>query len=101
MLEYHLPSELIANSPANPRDSSRLLVYSRATKSISHDRFYNLQNHLPENLSIIFNSTKVIKARLYGLKETGGKLELLYEKQGDRGYIFQIGGRVKEGTRIV
>ncbi|MFP4486026.1 MAG: tRNA preQ1(34) S-adenosylmethionine ribosyltransferase-isomerase QueA [Campylobacterales bacterium] len=101
MLEYHLPSELIANSPANPRDSSRLLVYSRATKSISHDRFYNLQNYLPENLSIIFNSTKVIKARLYGLKETGGKLELLYEKQGDRGYIFQIGGRVKEGSRIV
>jgi S-adenosylmethionine:tRNA ribosyltransferase-isomerase len=101
LIDFSLPSHLIANKPASPRESSRLLVYDRASKSITHDRFYNLEKFLPKELGIVFNSTKVIKARLYGTKTTGGKLELLYEKQGEKGYIFQIGGRVRVGTQIV
>lgn len=99
-LDYALPEDLIAAYPANPRESSRLLVYHRETRTIVHDRFYNLQKHLPENLSVILNDTKVIKARLFGQKESGGKVELLYERQGGEGFIFQIRGRVKEGVKI-
>jgi len=100
--EYVLPDELIATHPIHPRDHARLLVYNRADKAISHARFDALESFLPENCGIIFNDTKVIKARLYGKKESGGAIELLINRPHDAHAInVYIKGRVKVGTVLV
>lgn len=97
--DYELPSELIATHPVSPRDHARLLVYNRADKSITHSRFDALENFLPNECAIIFNDTKVIKARLYGKKESGGAIELLINRPHDAHTInVYIRGRVKENT---
>lgn len=97
--EYSLPDELIATHPIHPRDHARLLVYNRADKTITHARFDALESFLPENCGIIFNDTKVIKARLYGKKESGGAIELLINRPHDAHAInVYIKGRVKRGT---
>lgn len=62
--DYHLPDELIAQSPANPRDHARLLVYDRDTRSIKDDYFYNLGDYLPEHSTLVVNNSKVEKCRL-------------------------------------
>lgn len=78
--DYFLPKELIASSPVYPASKARLLVYDRKTQSITHTTFENLLDFLPNNLNIYLNDTKVIKARIYGVKDTGGKTELLFNK---------------------
>ncbi len=75
---YKLPKELIAQTPARPRDSSRLLVYDRKTKRVQFDTFRHLGKHLPENTVLVFNETKVIPARLTLTRKTGGKVRVLY-----------------------
>ncbi len=75
---YDFPANLIAQAPATPRDSARLLVYDKKAKKLSHDTFKNLTNHLPKNSVLVFNQTKVIPARLTVTKPTGGKANLLY-----------------------
>ncbi len=99
--DYDLPKELIATHPVSPADSARLLVYNRTTNSITHTTFKNLMDFLPSNLSIFLNDTKVIKARIFGTKETGGKIELLLNKPlfMDR-YLVMIGGKVRIGTKL-
>jgi S-adenosylmethionine:tRNA ribosyltransferase-isomerase len=62
--DYHLPEELIAQSPANPRDHARLLVYDRATGSITDDYFYNLGDYVPTKTTLVVNNSKVEKCRL-------------------------------------
>ena len=76
--DYRLPPELIAQKPASPRDSARLLVYNRASKKINFDKFQNLAKYLPKNAVLVFNQTKVWPARLVVQKPTGGKVEILY-----------------------
>lgn len=99
--DYDLPKELIATHPVSPADSARLLVYNRAEDSITHTTFKNLIDFLPEDISIFLNDTKVIKARIFGKKESGGKVELLFNKPlfMDR-YLVMTKGRVKIGTEI-
>jgi S-adenosylmethionine:tRNA ribosyltransferase-isomerase len=99
--DYDLPKELIATSPVSPADSARLLVYNRANDTITHTTFKNLMNVLPSDLSIFLNDTKVIKARIFGTKETGGKIELLLNKPlfMDR-YLVMIKGRVNVGAKL-
>ena len=99
--EYNLPKELIATHPVSPADSARLLVYNRSTNKITHTTFKHLMDFLPQNLSIFLNDTKVIKARIFGTKETGGKIELLLNKPlfMDR-YLVMIGGKVRVGTKL-
>lgn len=99
--DYDLPKELIATHPVSPADSARLLVYNRTTNEITHSTFRNLMDFLPDDLSIFLNDTKVIKARIFGTKETGGKIELLLNKPlfMDR-YLVMIGGKVKVGTKL-
>ncbi len=79
--DYELPQELIAHSPAEPRDSSRLMIVNKRTGEIIHDRFFNITNYLGPNDLVVFNDTKVIPARLFGKKETGGKVEILLLKE--------------------
>lgn len=75
--DYHLPGELIAQTPASPRDHSRLLVLNKTTGTISHHHFYDLPNLLPPRAVLVRNNTKVIPARLYGQKSSGGHVEVL------------------------
>jgi S-adenosylmethionine:tRNA ribosyltransferase-isomerase len=71
---YHLPDEKIALHPLEQRDSSKLLVYK--TGNITEDSYSNIDAHLPENSVLIFNNTKVIKARILFTKPTGGVIEI-------------------------
>jgi len=99
--DYDLPKELIATKPVSPADSARLLVYNRKENKITHTTFKNLMEVLPSDLSIFLNDTKVIKARIFGEKESGGKVELLLNKPlfMDR-YLVMIRGKVKIGTKL-
>ena len=99
--DFILPQELIATHPAEPRENARLLVYRRDTDTIIHARFYEIEKFLPENSAVIFNDTKVIKARLFGKKESGGKIELLINRMLDACRInVYIRGKVKVGTKL-
>lgn len=81
--DYDLPESFIAQKPANPRDSAKLLVYDKFTDKITLDTYRNLTKYLPENSILVFNQTKVIPARLHTIKPTGGRVELLFlEKEG-------------------
>ena len=99
--DYNLPKELIATHPVSPADSARLLVYNRSTKEIIHTTFNKLMDFLPQNISVFLNDTKVIKARIFGTKETGGKIELLLNKPLFMNrYLVMIGGKVRVGTKL-
>ncbi|PHR54896.1 MAG: tRNA preQ1(34) S-adenosylmethionine ribosyltransferase-isomerase QueA [Arcobacter sp.] len=78
--DYTLPQELIATIPASPRDSCKLLVFNRVDQSITHTVFSKIDSYLPKDCAILCNDTKVIKARIFGKKPTGGKVELLINK---------------------
>ncbi len=96
--DYELPSSLIASSPANPKESANLLVYQRSNNKITHTKFGNLMEFLPD-CDIIFNDTKVIKARIYGKKSSGGAVELLLNQPLGQGkFSTLIKGRVKAGA---
>ena len=78
---YDLPQELIAQTPLEPRDSSRLLVYNRKTEKVEHKIFRNILDYLTENDVLVINNTRVIPARVFGYKPTGAKIELLLLKK--------------------
>lgn len=80
---YDLPQELIAQTPIEPRDQSRLLVYNRQTKKIEHKIFKNIIDYLKAGDVLVVNNTKVLPARLYGYKDTGAKIEVLLQKRLD------------------
>lgn len=72
---YHLPEELIATQPMEPRDHSRLLFYNKG--NISHQRFFNLPELLPADSLLVFNNSKVIPARIFFQRATGATIEVL------------------------
>lgn len=74
--DYPLEKDWIADKPAEPRDSSKLLIYDRKGGSTRFDTFLNLANYLPCGALLVINDTKVIPARLYGRIKTGGKVEV-------------------------
>lgn len=74
---YQLPPQLIAQSPCEPRDHSRLLVLNRETGHIKHQHFFDLPTSLTSNDVLVRNNTKVIPARIFGAKSSGGHVELL------------------------
>ncbi len=99
--DFTLPSELIASYPAHPRDHAKLLVYNRFTDTITHAHFYDLEKFIPKDCALIFNDTKVIKARLFGQKQSGGKIELLINRPINANDInVYIRGKVKKSTQI-
>jgi S-adenosylmethionine:tRNA ribosyltransferase-isomerase len=76
--DYHLPVNLIAQTPAEPRDSSRLLVIDRADGSLSHRNFSDIIEYLRPGDALVFNDSRVIPARLFGRKKgTGARVEAL------------------------
>jgi len=99
--DYELPTHLIAQTPIQPRDHAKLLVYNRATNTITHTTFEHILEYLPKECDIFLNDTKVIKARIFGKKKSGGKVELLFNKPLDANeYLVMTRGRVKIGTEI-
>lgn len=101
---YDLPEELIAQTPAEPRNSSRMMCVDRKTGEISHDRFYNLCDKLKKGDLLVMNDSRVIPARLYGEK-IGNQtfIEfLLLEQKGDKIWeiICRPGKKAKAGTRF-
>ncbi|MGN1061019.1 MAG: tRNA preQ1(34) S-adenosylmethionine ribosyltransferase-isomerase QueA [Candidatus Coproplasma sp.] len=81
---YELPPELIAQTPAQPRDSSRLLVYNRATDTIEHRIFRDITDYLKKGDVLVINNTKVLPARMYAHTEHGGLVEILLLKRRDK-----------------
>lgn len=79
--DYKLPKNLIAQKPVKPRDSSRLMIIDKQTKKITNDKFLNLPFYLKRGDVLVLNNSKVIPARLFGRKKTGGKVKVLLLKQ--------------------
>lgn len=75
--DYDLGEEYIAKDPASPRDSAKLFVYDTKSDKITFDIFSNIDKYLPKDSLLVFNNTRVIPARLWLKKETGGKIEVL------------------------
>ena len=83
-LDYALPADLIAQRPAEPRSSARLLVYDRATREIRHRTFADLPEELRPDDLVVVNNTRVLAARIHARRATGGAVELLLlERNGD------------------
>jgi S-adenosylmethionine:tRNA ribosyltransferase-isomerase len=84
LLDYHLPAGRIAQSPAEPRDAARLMVYERGTGAVRHRRFRDLLDELREDDVVVLNTTRVLPVRIHATRPTGGAAEvLLLEPRGD------------------
>ena len=99
---YDLPEELIAQTPAEPRDHSRLLVYHRSSGQTEHKHFYDIIDYLNPGDALVINETKVIPARLLGVKEdTGVPVEVLLLRRRDTTdweALVRPGRRLRPGT---
>lgn len=100
--DYHLPSELIAQTPLEPRDASRLLVLDRQTGALLHDHFFNIGRYLRSGDLLVANESRVLPARLRGRKATGGAVEVLLLRRRDAcTWEALIGGRgVRPGATL-
>lgn len=102
--DYDLPEELIAQMPADKRENSRMMVLDRKNKTIMHKHFYDIVDLIDPNSLLVLNNTKVLPARLYGIKEeTGAKIEIFLLKQLDGKQwetLIKPSKRIKEGTLI-
>ncbi|GAV25057.1 S-adenosylmethionine:tRNA ribosyltransferase-isomerase [Carboxydothermus islandicus] len=102
--DYNLPEELIAQTPLEKRDESRLLVLNRQTGEITHDIFKNLKRYLVPGDLLVVNKTRVIPARLYGVREQGGEVEILLLKRlslTEWEVLVKPGRRARVGTRLI
>lgn len=103
--DYELPKELIAQTPAEKRDFSRLMVVDRATGAVEHKHFYDIVDYLEPGDCLVLNNSKVLPARLYGVKEgTGAKIEFLLTKRikGDTWEtMVRPGKRLKAGDSVI
>jgi S-adenosylmethionine:tRNA ribosyltransferase-isomerase len=101
--DYELPQSLIAQTPIEPRDASRLMVLDRRTGTIEHRHFRDILDYLRPGDVLVCNESRVIPARLYGRKvPSGGKVELLLiAKRGENLWEVLVRGRkIRVGTRI-
>ena len=101
---YDLPEERIAQTPAEPRDSSRLLVYDRATDTVRHRIFREIGEELTDRDVLVVNNTRVQPVRLLGRKTTGAQVEILLMKRLDLDTfeaIVRPGKKLRPGARVV
>src|SRR3954449_10378279 len=105
LFDFHLPEELIAQVPLKTRTDSRLMVLDKQSGEIKHEVFKNITEYLREGDCLVLNDTKVLPARLFGVKnDTGAKIEVLLLKQleGDQWEtLVKPAKRIKVGTEIV
>lgn len=101
---YDLPQELIAQTPVEPRNSSRMLCLSKESGEVSHDRFYNLCNYLKKGDLLVLNDSRVIPARIYGEKiDNGTFIEFLLLEQKENmiwELICRPGKKAKVGAKF-
>ena len=101
---YDLPEERIAQTPVEPRDHSRLMVLHRDTHEIEHKHFYDIVDYLNPGDCLVINETKVIPARLYGERPTGGACEVLLLKQlGPKRWetLVRPGKKLRPGAEVI
>lgn len=102
--DYHLPESLIAQTPLKNRDESRLLILGRQSGDIEHQHFKDVINYLESGDTLVLNDTRVMPARLFGLKEeTGAKVEMLMLTQiegNDWEVLLKPAKRIKVGNRL-
>ena len=108
--DYELPEELIAQTPIEPRNASRLMVLHPAEKTVEHRHFYELEEYLEPGDTLIFNDTRVIPARLFGTRQPHGahvEIFLLHRRDGDvwetlakPGKKARIGDTISFGERL-
>ncbi len=105
LFDFHLPEELIAQTPLEDRSSSRLMVLQKKTGQIEHDVFKNIRSYLQPGDCLVLNDTRVLPARLFGEKEdTGAKIEVLLLKQmeGDTWEtLVKPAKRIRKGMKIL
>ena len=102
--DYYLPEELIAQTPIEKRDESRLMVLDKKTKTIEHRHFKNILEYLEPGDVLVRNNTKVIPARLYGQNETGAKVEFLLLNNIEKDIwecIVRPGNKLHIGTKVI
>ncbi len=101
---YNLPQELIAQTPVEPRDSSRLLLLDRESGEISHKHFYDIIDYLEEGDLIVANDSRVLPARIFGIKEqTGARVEFLLLNQVENNRwetLCKPGKKAREGAEF-
>ncbi|MFZ5981818.1 MAG: tRNA preQ1(34) S-adenosylmethionine ribosyltransferase-isomerase QueA [Candidatus Zixiibacteriota bacterium] len=105
LFEYRLPKELIAQYPERSRDKSRLLILNRATGDIRHDGFKSILEYINPGDALVVNNTRVFKARLWGNRESGARVEIfLVRRESDTDECWHAlvspSRRVREGERI-
>ena len=102
--DFYLPEELIAQTPLEKRDSSRLMVLDKATGALEHRHFYELPEFLNEGDCLVLNNSRVLPARLIGARETGGAVELVLLRDLGEGRwecLSRPGRKTKPGTKLV
>ncbi len=100
---FDLPDELIAQTPIEPRDHSRLLILDKQTGKTEHRHFYDIIDHIHEGDLLVINDSRVIPARLYGENEKGGDIEILLLKQKEQDtweMLVKPGKRAKIGNTL-
>ncbi len=100
---YDLPQELIAQTPVEPRDSSRLMVMNRKEKSLEHKHFYDIIDYLQEGDCLIANNSRVLPARIYGTRSTGARVEFLLLTQVRTNVwecLAKLGKKAREGAEF-
>ncbi|MGE7216007.1 tRNA preQ1(34) S-adenosylmethionine ribosyltransferase-isomerase QueA [Priestia koreensis] len=104
LFDFNLPEELIAQTPLEKRDASRLMVVNKETGELHHEHFHNIIEHLNEGDCLVLNDTRVLPARLFGTKdETGANVEVLLLKQEEGNEwetLVKPARRIKVGTTI-
>ena len=101
---YHLPEELIAQTPVYPRDSSKLLIYDRKNDSIIDGKFSDILNIFKKGDLLVVNNTKVLPARMFAYTKNGGKIEILLLKRLDLSkweVMVKPGKKAKEGIELI
>ena len=102
--DYELPEELIAQTPCEKRENSKMMVLKKDCNLIEHKNFFNIVDYLDDNCVLILNNTKVMPARLYGYKDTGAKIEVFLLKKYDENNRWEVlirpSKRVRVGTII-
>jgi S-adenosylmethionine:tRNA ribosyltransferase-isomerase len=100
--DYHLPPERIAQTPVEPRHASRLLVLDRAQPALEHTTFWRVSDYLRPGDLLVINRTRVIPARVFARKDTGGRVELLLlRREDERTWEALVGGKGMRPGRAV
>ncbi len=101
-LDYELPDELIAQEPAARRDDARMLVLDREQADLAHETIRDLASHLRAGDLLVINDTRVLPARVYTTRSTGGRVELLFVEPQEDAWLAlaRSGGRLQEGELL-